>query len=259
MILAINIVMLVVVLAPVVLVVWISFTPTASLMLPLGELSLRWYREALSYPGFVDAFFLSVEVAAIASLITVAATFLAAYGLVRYSPKAAPALMGFFTAPLLVPAVVFGIAMLQFVNRMGLYNRLLGLVLAHAVLVIPFAIRSLAATLRGVPEELEWAAMILGCSRVRMMLRVTVPLCARGLVTASLFCFLLSFSEVTTTIFMSGPSLQTLPVRIYNYMSDRIDPTVAAVSALVVFISLALVLALNMLGAFRRTGSRLYP
>lgn len=259
MILAINIVMLVVVLAPVVLVVWISFTPTASFMLPLGELSLRWYREALSYPGFVDAFFLSVEVAAIASLITVAATFLAAYGLVRYSPKAAPALMGFFTAPLLVPAVVFGIAMLQFVNRIGLYNRLLGLVLAHAVLVIPFAIRSLASTLRGVPEELEWAAMILGCSRVRMMFRVTLPLCTRGLVTASLFCFLLSFSEVTTTIFMSGPSLQTLPVRIYNYMSDRIDPTVAAVSALVVFISLALVLTLNMLGAFRRTGSRLYP
>jgi len=259
MILAFNIVMLVVVLAPVVLVVWISFTPTASFVLPLSELSLRWYREALSYPGFVDAFFLSVEVAAIASLITVAATFLAAYGLVRYSPKAAPALMGFFTAPLLVPAVVFGIAMLQFVNRIGLYNRLLGLVLAHAVLVIPFAIRSLASTLRGVPEELEWAAMILGCSRIRMMLRVTLPLCARGLVTASLFCFLLSFSEVTTTIFMSGPSLQTLPVRIYNYMSDRIDPTVAAVSALVVFISLALVLALNMLGAFRRTGSRLYP
>ena len=101
--------------------------------------------------------------------------------------------------------------------------------------------------------------MILGCSRLGMMFRVTLPLCARGLVTAFLFCFLLSFSEVTTTIFMSGPGLQTLPVRIYNYMSDRIDPTVAAVSALVVFISLALVLALNMLGAFRRTGSRQYP
>ncbi|HYB11484.1 MAG TPA: ABC transporter permease [Alphaproteobacteria bacterium] len=259
MIRAINVIMLVVVLAPVVVVVWISFTPTATFVMPFGSLSLRWYREALSYPGFVDAFFLSVEVAAIASLITVAASFLAAYGLVRYPRNAAPALMGIFTAPLLVPAVVYGIAMLQFVNRIGLYNQLLGLVLAHAILVVPFAIRSLASTIRSVPEELEWAAMILGYNRVRMLSLITLPLCTRGIVTAGLFCFLLSFSEVTTTIFMSGPSLQTLPVRIYNYMSDRIDPTVAAVSALVVFVSLALVLILNLLGGFRRMGSRLYP
>jgi putative spermidine/putrescine transport system permease protein len=98
--------------------------------------------------------------------------------------------------------------------------------------------------------------MILGRSRLGMLLRVTLPLCGRGLITAFLFCFLLSFSEVTTTLFMSGPSLQTLPVRIYNYMSDRIDPTVAAVSALVVIISLALVTILNLLGGFRRLPAR---
>jgi len=256
MILAVNILMLVLVLAPVVLVVWMSFTPSASFVLPLTAFSLRWYREALSYPGFIDAFFLSAELAALASLITIALTFLAAYGLVRFRPPGSEALMSFFTSPLLVPAVVFGIAMLQFVNRLGLYNRLAGLVLAHVVLVVPFAIRSLAATLRSVPEDLEWAAMILGRSRAGMLVRVTLPLCARGLVTAFLFCFLLSFSEVTTTIFMTGPALQTLPVRIYTYMSDRIDPTVAAVSALVVFISLALVVALNLMGGLRRLGTR---
>jgi putative spermidine/putrescine transport system permease protein len=94
--------------------------------------------------------------------------------------------------------------------------------------------------------------MILGRSRLGMLLRITLPLCARGLVTAFLFCFLLSFSEVTTTIFMTGPGLQTLPVRIYSYMSDRIDPTVAAVSALVVMVSLVLVAVLNLLGGLRR-------
>jgi putative spermidine/putrescine transport system permease protein len=124
------------------------------------------------------------------------------------------------------------------------------------VLVVPFAIRSLEVTIRAVPEELEWAAMILGRSRAGTLIRVTLPLCARGLVTAFLFCFLLSFSEVTTTIFMTGPGLQTLPVRIYNYMADRIDPTVAAVSALVVLISLAVLLALNLLGGLRRLTSQ---
>ncbi len=252
MILAVNVIMLVVVLAPVVIVLWMSFTPTATFVLPVTEFSLRWYREALSYPGFIDAFRLSVELATLAAVITVAVSFLAAYGLVRYQPAGGAALKAFFTAPLLVSAVVFGIAMLQFVNRVGLYNQLSGLVLAHVVLVVPFAIRSLEVTLRAVPEELEWAAMILGRSRLGMMLRITLPLSARGLITAFLFCFLLSFSEVTTTLFMTGPGLQTLPVRIYTYMSDRIDPTVAAVSALVVLVSLALVALLNLLGGLRR-------
>jgi putative spermidine/putrescine transport system permease protein len=252
MILIVNILMLVVVLAPVVIVMWMSFTPTATFVLPITDFSLRWYREALSYPGFLDAFGLSFELATLAAVITVTLSFLAAYGLVRYRPAGGASLKAFFTAPLLVSAVVFGIAMLQFVNRIGLYNQLSGLVLAHVVLVVPFAIRSIEVTLRGVPEELEWAAMILGRSRMGMLLRVTLPLCARGLITAFLFCFLLSFSEVTTTIFMTGPGLQTLPVRIYSYMSDRIDPTVAAVSALVVMISLALVAVLNLLGGLRR-------
>ncbi|HEV3175326.1 MAG TPA: ABC transporter permease [Stellaceae bacterium] len=252
MILIVNILMLIVVLAPVVIVMWMSFTPTATFVLPVTDFSLRWYREALSYPGFLDAFRLSLELATLAAVITVALSFLAAYGLARYRPTGGAALKAFFTAPLLVSAVVFGIAMLQFVNRIGLYNQLSGLVLAHIVLVVPFAMRSLEVTLRTVPEELEWAAMILGRSRLGMLLRITLPLCARGLVTAFLFCFLLSFSEVTTTIFMTGPGLQTLPVRIYSYMSDRIDPTVAAVSALVVMVSLVLVAVLNLLGGLRR-------
>jgi len=249
---AVNLVMLAFMLAPIVLVVWMSFTPAAFFVLPTTAFSLRWYREALSYPGFVDAFFLSLELAALASVLAITASFLAAYGLVRFRPPGSAALMAFFLSPLLVPAVVFGIAMLQFVNALGLYNNLLGLVLAHAVVVTPYAMRSLEVTLRTVPEEMEWAAMVLGSSRLATLLRVTLPVCARGLVTAFLFCFLLSFSEVTLTIFMAGPSLQTLPVRLYTYMSDRVDPTVAAVSSLVVLISLALVLGVGLLGGVRR-------
>ena len=256
MIRAINFVMLIVVLAPVVVVIWMSLTPTSMFVLPLTQFSLRWYREALSYPGFVDAFVLSAELAFLAAAITLVLCFLAVYGIVRYRPAGAAALRGFFTAPILVSAVVFGIAMLQFVNRIGIYNQFVGLLLAHVVLVVPFAIRSLEATVRAVPEELEWASMILGRSRLSTLLRVTLPLCARGLVTGFLFCFLLSFSEVTTTIFMTGPSLQTLPVRIYTYMSDRIDPTVAAVSALVVLVSIVVLVLLNLLGGLRRLTSQ---
>lgn len=244
--------MLVVMLAPIVLVVWMSFTPQAYFVLPITSFSLRWYREALSYPGFVTGFILSAELAALAGLTAVACAFLAAYGLARYPLPGKAALLAFFTSPLLVPAVVLGIAMLQFVNRIGLYNRLIGLVLAHVVIVTPYAIRSLHTALAAVPEEMEWAAMALGAPRLRMLARITVPLCGRGLITAFLFCFLLSFSEVTMTIFMTGPALQTLPIRIYSYMSDRIDPMVAAVSSLVVLVSLLVVLALTLVEGLRR-------
>jgi putative spermidine/putrescine transport system permease protein len=247
-----NVLMIGFVLAPIVLVVWMSFTPEAFFQVPLARFSLRWYREALSYPDFINAFALSLKLAALAAAATVTLCFLAAYGLVRYRPRGGGALLAFFTSPLVVPAVVFGIAMLQFVNSLGLYNRLVGLLLAHVVIVTPYAIRTLHATLAAVPEEIEWAAMCLGASRGRMLVAVTLPLCARGLMTAFLFCFLLSFSEVTMTIFMTGPAYQTLPIRIYNYLADRIDPTVAAVSAMVIVVSLVPVLLLNQLGAFKR-------
>jgi putative spermidine/putrescine transport system permease protein len=247
-----NGVMLAFMLAPIVLVVWMSFTPEAFFQPPLTHFSLRWYREALSYPDFIDAFVLSVKLAGLASLVTVALSFLAAYGLVRHPVRGSGIMLNLFTSPLVVPAVVFGIAMLQFVNRLGLYNRLAGLLLAHVVIVTPYAIRTLHATLQAVPEETEWAAMCLGATRARMMLAITLPLCARGLVTAFLFCFLLSFSEVTMTIFMTGPAYQTLPIRIYNYLADRIDPTVAAVSSMVIAVSVVPILILNHLGAFRR-------
>lgn len=243
-----NALMLVVMLAPIVLVVWISFTPTSVFVVPLHSFSLRWYREALSYPGFVDAFLLSLRLAVLSALGAVSLSFLAAYGLVRFRPPGRGALLAFFTSPLLVPGVVFGVAALQYVNTLGLYNTLTGLLLAHAVLVVPYAVRSLEVTLRGVPQELEWAAQSLGASRARMLWTVTLPLCARGLVAAFLFCFLLSFSEVTVTIFMTGPQLLTLPIRIYSYMSDRIDPVVAAVSSAVVLVSLVLVGLLSLFG-----------
>jgi putative spermidine/putrescine transport system permease protein len=244
--------MLTMMLAPIVLVVWMSFTPLAYFVLPLTQFSLRWYREALSYPDFLNGFVLSAELAAMAGFAAVICAFLAAYGLTRYPLPGKTALLAFFTSPLLVPAVVFGIAMLQFVNHVGLYNRLIGLVLAHMVVVTPYAIRTLHTALAAVPEEMEWAAMALGAPRLRMLLGITVPLCARGLITSFLFCFLLSFSEVTMTIFMTGPAYQTLPIRIYSYMSDRIDPTIAAVSSLVILVSLLVVVALSALQGLRR-------
>jgi putative spermidine/putrescine transport system permease protein len=243
-----NLAMLLFMLAPLVIVVWVSFTPGHLFVLPVDELSLRWYRAAFAYPGFVDAFLLSIRLAVVSALIATALSFLAAYGLTRGRRfRGVDAIEGIFLSPLVVPAVVFGIAMLQFVNAAGLYNTFASLALAHVVVITPFAIRTLHATLREVPIEVEWAAMNLGASRAGVLLRVVLPIAIRGIAAAFLLAFLMSFSEVTVTIFMTGPAYQTLPVRIYNYLTDQVDPTVAAISALLIGLSVALVLLLDRL------------
>ncbi len=244
-----NLVMLAFMLAPLVMVVWMSFTPGMLMVPPLGEFSLRWYAAAFAYPGFVNAFWLSARLALVSGLAATLLSFVAAYGLVRGRRfPGVDAVAGLFLSPLIVPAVVFGIAMLQFVNAAGLYNSFLGLALAHVVIVTPFAVRTLMSALAAVPIEVEWAAMNLGASRAAVLFLIVLPVTARAMLAAFLLTFLISFSEVTVTVFMTGPSYQTLPVRIYNYLTDQVDPTVAAVSAMLIGLSLVLIFILDRIG-----------
>lgn len=239
-------------LSPILLVVWMSFTPGAMFRLPFDEFSLRWYYAAFAHSGFVDAFVLSLQLAGISCLIAVTLAFLCAYALNRgphFPGKTA--LQGLFLSPLIVPHVVYGIAMLQFINGIGLYNTFTSLVAAHVICVTPYALRTIDSSLRMVPIEMEWAAMNLGASRLSVLGRIVLPMCLRGIAATFLLCGLLSFSELTVTIFMIGPDYQTLPLRIYGYMTDQLDPTVAAISSMLITLSLALALILARLGNFR--------
>jgi putative spermidine/putrescine transport system permease protein len=241
-------------LAPLVLIVWMSFTPAAFFKLPIDSFSLRWYREAFEYPGFLNSFILSAQLAAVSGVLATALAFFASYGLVRFRFPGKEALEALFMAPILVPGVVYGIAMLQFVNGIGLYNTFWALVLAHVAIIGPYALRTIHAQMRAVPEDLEWAAQNLGATRLKTILRVTLPLCGRGVLAGFLLSFIISFAEVTVVIFMTGPAYQTLPVRIYNYLTDQIDPTVAAISAMLIGLSLVLIFLLDRLGGLRTIG-----
>jgi len=238
-------------LAPLVLIIWMSFTPAPFFRLPVSEFSLRWYAEAFKYPGFLNAFVLSLQLALVSGAIATTLSFLAAYGMVRYRFRGKAALEALFMAPILVPGVVYGIAMLQFANGLGLYNTFWALVIAHVALIVPYALRTIHAQLSAVPEDLEWAAQTLGATKFWTLLRVTLPLCRRGVLAGFLLAFIISFAEVTVVIFMTGPAYQTLPVRIYNYLTDQIDPTVAAISAMLIGLSLILVFLLDRLGGLR--------
>ena len=121
----------------------------------------------------------------------------------------------------------------------------------HAVVTLPYTMRTLSAAIRAVPYDLELAAMNLGAGWARTFWRVTLPLTNRGLIASLVFAFIISFDEVTVTLFIAGPTYQTLPVRMYNYLSDQVDPTVAAISTLLMLLSLVVILVLERVVGLR--------
>jgi putative spermidine/putrescine transport system permease protein len=246
-----NVLMVVFMLAPLIMIILMSFTPAGGFTLPGWTWSLRWYRAVFSHSGFVDTFFLSLRLAVVSALLATLLGFAAVYAMRRFRFPGRNLLDALFMSPLLVPAVVTGIALLQFLNGHGLYNTFPGLAAAHVVVIVPFVIRAIGSALQDVPYQLEWAAMSLGASLPMVVWRVTLPLAARGVLAGFLFAFIISFDEVTVTLFITGPAYQTLPVRLYNYLTDQVDPTIAAVSSMLIAISLVLIVALNRIGGLR--------
>ena len=137
-------------------------------------------------------------------------------------------------SPLMIPHVVLGIAFLRFFTQIGLGNTFLGLVLAHIVIVLPFALRLTLASAIGMDRAIEQAAVSLGASDWVVFRRVTLPLIMPGLMSGWALAFIQSFDEVTMTVFIAAPGTETLPVRMFLYIQDNIDPLVTSVSAVVI-------------------------
>ena len=166
-------------------------------------------------------------------------------------------MQSFLLSPLMVPTVVSGVALLYFFSRVGLASTLTGVVVAHVIVTGPYVIRTVSASLAGFDRSLEHAAMTLGANRLQTFWRVTLPLILPGVSAGAVFAFIVSFDELTVTLFVTGPKLVTLPIRIYNHITYITDPLVAAISATLVFLTIGVVLVLDRLvGLDRLLGTR---
>jgi putative spermidine/putrescine transport system permease protein len=235
------------VLAPIVIVCAVAFTPEGYLSLPTHGVSLRWFRAIWDYPEFVRAFRDSLWLAALSSTIAVLLSVPAALAIARYSFTGREAVLAFFMSPLMIPHVVLGIAFLRFFTTIGLGGTFVGLVLSHIVVVMPFALRLVLAASTGLDRAVEHAAVSLGATPFTMFRRVTLPLILPGVVSGWVLAFITSFDEVTMTVFIASPSTITLPVRMFLYIQDNIDPLVTSVSATLIFLTAILMVALDRL------------
>jgi putative spermidine/putrescine transport system permease protein len=240
------------VLAPILIVCAVAFTPLGFLSLPTQGLSLRWFRAIGNNPEFVDAFWASLWLGALSASIAIAATVPCALAVARYRFPGRDALVAFLQSPLMIPPVVLGIAFLRFFTEIGLSGTFLGLMLSHVIIVMPFALRLVIAAASGSDPQLEQAAVSLGASTWQSFRRVTLPLILPGVVSGWVLAFITSFDEVTMTVFIASPRTTTLPVRLFLYIQDNIDPLVAAVSAALIFLTIAAMLLLDRLYGLER-------
>ena len=229
-------------LAPLAVTVLVSLSPSPVFELPSSRLSWIWYQRVPRLDGLVDALVLTAEVAFAATAASLLIGTLAAVALVRGRFPGREGAAAFLTAPLMLPGLVTGIAMLQYFRALGLRDALPALLLAHVVIVLPFVMRTLLAGLARFDFALIDAARTLGLSYPRAVLRVMVPVLAPSFITGALFGFLASVDNYPISIFLTDVYHRTLPIQLLQYLGESPDPTIAAVSSGIIGLT-ALVLA----------------
>lgn len=244
---AFHLVFIVFMLAPLAIVCIVAFTPEGYLSLPTRGPSLRWFKAIFGYPEFLRAFRDSLWLAALSSTIAIALAVPAALAIARYRFPGREAMTALFMSPLMVPHVVLGIAFLRFFAQIGLSGTFTGLVMSHVIVILPFALRLVLAASYGIDRRIEHAATSLGAGHATVFRRITLPLILPGVVSGWLLAAINSFDEVTMTVFIASPATTTLPVRMFLYIQDNIDPLIAAVSACLIALTALMLLALDRL------------
>lgn len=229
-------------LAPVLLVFPMSFSGDSFMSFPPSSWSLRWYEALPQNRVLINALWTSLGLASVVTILSLLIAIPAAYAIARMEFFGREALFALFTAPLLLPSIVLGLAILIVFVGVGLISTFPGLVLAHLVVTLPYALRVLATALSTLPHQVEEAASSLGATPFTVFRRVTLPLMTPGIVAAAALAFLVSFDEVVISLFVVGPRITTLPVELYRYVDTRADPLVAAASVFLILGTVAVVL-----------------
>jgi putative spermidine/putrescine transport system permease protein len=243
--LAFNALVIAFMLAPLLIVCVVAFTPENTLSIPTTHLSLRWFKAVFAHSDFVQSFQNSLYLALLSATLATVIAVPAGLAIARHSFRGRDVLNGLFLSPLIIPHLVLGVALLRTFSLIGATGSFVWLALAHVVVITPYALRLVLASVEGSDRSAEQAALSLGASQATVFRRITLPMILPGVTGGWLLAFINSFDEVTMSIFVTAPSTITLPVRMYMYATESIDPLMAAVSALMVAVTALAMLVLD--------------
>lgn len=232
-------------LAPLVMVMLVSFTDKGYISMPFDGASWRWYSAILRDDDFMGAFYRSLALGAGAATLATVVAVPAGMAIAWHRFPGREAILGLLLSPLMVPHVVLGIALLRFLTQLGASGTMWGLTAAHTVLVLPYVLRLVVAAATGFDRTVTHAAESLGASSWTVFRRVELPLIVPGVAGGWLIAFINSFDELTMSIFVASAGTQTLPVKMYNHIANTIDPLLASISTVLIVLTLLLMLVLD--------------
>jgi putative spermidine/putrescine transport system permease protein len=217
---------------PLLVVIPVSFSSGMYLQFPPPGFSLQWYRGYFGDPQWIDATMLSLKIAVCVVVLAVGIGSLAALVIVRMPFRGVGIVRMVLMTPLIVPSVVVAIAVYSVYVSFHLIGSFLGIVLAHTILALPFTVVLMIAGFQRVDRRLEEASYTMGAGVAWTFLHITLPILKPSLFAAAIFAFIASWDEIIMVIFIGGGAGTTLPLRMFNYLRTEINPTIAAVSTL---------------------------
>jgi putative spermidine/putrescine transport system permease protein len=234
-----------VILAPMLIPIAISISDSMFVSFPPQGFTLRWYGKVLADQEFRDTFLFSIELALIVTMLTVILGVPCAIGLTRYRFPGRGLALGLVLSPLVFPVLVTGVALLQFSSRQGINNSFNQLVIGHTAICLPYLVRTVSAALLLVVPSTEDAARTLGANAFVTFRRITLPQIGGGILAGCVFAFITSFDDYAMAMWLADARHFTLPLQVHVFIERSFDPSVAAISTLMIVFSLGLLLLIE--------------
>ncbi|KNF07868.1 ABC-type spermidine/putrescine transport system, permease component II [Gottschalkia purinilytica] len=222
---------------PLIIIIGTSFAGESYLAFPPKSFSLKWFHNVFKYEMFRNSFKVSLEISILSTLIAMLIGIPSAYILSRYEFRFKNVLNSFFLSPILIPGIILGFALLRYlilVLKLPIYMSLL---IGHVIIVIPYIIRVISSSLTSFDYSIEEASISLGASKVRTFFTIVLPNIKSGVIAAFILAFINSFNDVPVSLFLVGPGISTLPIQMLSYVEFYFDPTVSALSTLMMIVT----------------------
>ncbi|MDR2833859.1 MAG: ABC transporter permease [Streptococcaceae bacterium] len=225
---------------PLLLIIITSFGSARAIEFPISGFTLDWYINALANRAMMRSFRLSLVIGLLATFLSILVGVPLSYILSRYSIKGKNWLKGFFLSPTLIPGIVVGFILFQFiVVRLGL-PVFQGLLIGHFLISIPYIIRVVGSSMEQLDFSMEEVAWTLGCTRFRAFVQIVLPNVSSGIFAAFMLAFVNSFNNVPVSMFLSGPGVTMLPTSLLSYLEFNYDPTISAISVMLMMLTIGL-------------------
>ena len=236
------------ILAPMIIIVAVSFNPSAAITFPPEGFSLKWYQNIFTgHTDFVTGFANSIKIAVIATIFDIFIGVFASLSVTKYNFKGKSLLVSFFTSPMFIPSISFAFVLMRTTASIKMFAPFTKILIGHIVIILPYIIRNTMSVLINFNWTLEDAAASLGANPRQVFFKITLPLIKPGIISGAMLAFLYSFDEAVISSFLTSAKFTTMPIQIINYMEFQFDPTVAAIATILMASSLIIMLVINKL------------